>query len=231
PTVSHISPESSSQTKVQLENRSFQFEVGGFTPEIVPIRALKIEEGRFYNDAEELQRARVAVLGSDAKSKLFSGVPALGESVRIKGISFEVVGVLEAKMQEGDDNINQVVYIPFSTMGDLRDTKYLDGIWLDYTGTDFEKTEGDIRSVLGSFHGFNGKDPRAVFVWNTMKNLNNWQIITMGLQVFLTLVGTATLGIGGVGLMNIMLVSVTQRTREIGGGKGLGGPRRGLLSH
>ncbi len=115
-------------------------------------------------------------------------------------------------------------------MGDLRDTKYLDGIWLDYSGTDFEKTEGDIRGVLGSFHGFNGKDPRAVFVWNTMKNLNNWQIITMGLQVFLTLVGTATLGIGGVGLMNIMLVSVTQRTREIGVEKALGARRRDILT-
>jgi putative ABC transport system permease protein len=230
PTVRHISPERSFDTNVQMENRSFQFSVSGFTPEIVPIRALTIAEGRFYNDAEELQRARVAVLGSDAKDKLFSGLPALGESVRIGGISFEVIGILEAKMQEGDDNINRIVYIPFSTMGDLRDTMYLDGIWLDYTGTDFEKTEGDIRSVLGSFHGFNGKDPRAVFVWNTMKNLNNWQIITMGLQVFLTLVGTATLGIGGVGLMNIMLVSVTQRTREIGVEKALGARRRDILT-
>jgi len=111
----------------------------------------------------------------------------------------------------------------------MRNTMYLDGIWLDYSGTDFEKVEGDIRGILGGFHGFNGKDPRAVFVWNTMKNLNNWQIITMGLQVFLTLVGTATLGIGGVGLMNIMLVAVTQRTREIGVEKALGARRRDIL--
>ncbi|HEY5027395.1 MAG TPA: FtsX-like permease family protein [Candidatus Angelobacter sp.] len=172
----------------------------------------------------------MAVLGSDANDKLFSGQPALGETVRISGISFEVIGVLEAKMQEGDDNINQVVYIPFSTMGDIRDTRYLDGIWLDYEGLEYEKVEGNIRSVLGAAHGFNSKDPRAVFIWNTMKNLKNWQIIILALQVLLAVIGTLTLGIGGVGLMNIMLVSVTQRTREIGVEKALGARRRDILT-
>src|SRR3954453_23529544 len=231
PVVRHISPEASFETNVQHENRTQKFNVGGFTPAIVPVRALKAEEGRFYNDADEMQRSRVAVLGSDAKDKLFSGEPALGETVRIAGISFEVIGVLEAKMQEeGNDNVNAIVYIPFSTMGDIRDTRYLDEIWLDYDGMEYDKVEGDIRSVLGLYHGFNGKDPRAVFVWNTMKNLNNWQIITMALQVLLTIIGTLTLGIGGLGLMNIMLVSVTQRTREIGVEKALGARRRDILT-
>jgi putative ABC transport system permease protein len=231
PVVRHITPEASFQTQVQHENRTKQFSVSGFTPAIVPVRAIEVEQGRFYNDADELQRSRVAVLGSDVKDKLFSGQPALGESVRIAGISFQVIGVLTPKMQEeGDDNANAIVYIPFSTMGDIRDTRYLDGIWLDYDGLEYEKVEGNIRSVLGALHGFNGKDPRAVFVWNTMKNLNNWQIITMALQVLLTLIGTLTLGIGGVGLMNIMLVSVTQRTREIGVEKALGARRRDILT-
>jgi putative ABC transport system permease protein len=230
PLLRHITPEASFSAIVQHENRSQQFDVGGFTPAIIPVRALKLETGRFYNDADEMQRSRVAVLGSDAKDKLFSGLPALGESVRIRGISFEVIGILEAKMQEGDDNINKVVYIPFSTMGDIRDTRYLDGLWMDYEGLDYEKIEGSIRSVLGTTHGFNPKDPRAVFVWNTMKNLDNWRIITMALQVLLTFIGTLTLGIGGVGLMNIMLVSVTQRTREIGVEKALGARRRDILT-
>jgi putative ABC transport system permease protein len=231
PVVRHITPEASFQTQVQHENRTKQFSVSGFTPAIVPVRAIDVEQGRFYNDADELQRSRVAVLGSDVKDKLFSGQPALGESVRIAGISFQVIGVLTPKMQEqGDDNANAIVYIPFSTMGDIRDTRYLDGIWLDYDGLEYEKVEGNIRSVLGTSHGFNGKDPRAVFVWNTMKNLNNWQIIIMALQVLLTLIGTLTLGIGGVGLMNIMLVSVTQRTREIGVEKALGARRRDILT-
>ena len=231
PVVRHITPEASFQTNVQHENRTKQFSVSGFTPAIVPVRAIEVEQGRFYNDADEMQRSRVAVLGSDVKDKLFSGQPALGESVRIAGISFQVIGVLTPKMQEeGDNNANAIVYIPFSTMGDIRDTRYLDGIWLDYDGLEYEKVEGNIRGVLGASHGFNGKDPRAVFVWNTMKNLNNWQIITMALQVLLTLIGTLTLGIGGVGLMNIMLVSVTQRTREIGVEKALGARRRDILT-
>jgi putative ABC transport system permease protein len=230
PVVRHISPEASFDANVQHENRTQKFNVGGFTPAIVPVRAINVQYGRFYNDADEMQRSRVAVLGSDAKDKLFSGQPALGETVRIAGISFEVIGVLEPKMQEGDDNINQIVYIPFSTMGDIRDTRYLDGIWLDYDGMEYEKVEGNIRGVLGSMHGFNPKDPRAVFVWNTMKNLNNWRIITMALQILLTFIGTLTLGIGGVGLMNIMLVSVTQRTREIGVEKALGARRRDILT-
>ena len=230
PLIRHITPEASFKANVQHENRTQQFDVGGFTPDIIPVRALKIESGRFYNDADEMQRSRVVVLGSDAKDKLFSGEPALGETVRISGISFEVIGILEAKMQEDDDNVNKIAYIPFSTMGDIRDTKYLDGIWLDYEGLEYEKVEGNIRSVLGISHGFNPKDPRAVFVWNTMKNLNNWQIITMALQVLLAVIGTLTLGIGGVGLMNIMLVSVTQRTREIGVEKALGARRRDILT-
>lgn len=230
PLIRHISPEASFNANVQHENRTQQFEVAGFTPDIVPVRALKVESGRFYNDADEMQRSRVAVLGADAKDKLFSGQPALGESIRIAGISFEVIGILEAKMQEGDSNVNKIAYIPFSTMSDMRDTRYLDGIWMDYEGLEYEKVEGNIRSVLGTSHGFNPKDPRAVFVWNTMKNLNNWQIITMALQVLLAFIGTLTLGIGGVGLMNIMLVSVTQRTREIGVEKALGARRRDILT-
>ena len=230
PLIRHITPEASFSANVQHENRTEQFSVSGFTPDIVPVRALELKSGRFYNDADEMQRSRVVVLGSDAKDKLFSGQPALGESVRIGGISFEVIGVLEAKMQEGDDNINKIAYIPFSTMGDIRDTRYLDGIWMDYEGLDYDKVEGNIRGVLGTSHGFNPKDPRAVFVWNTMKNLNNWKIITMALQVLLTFIGTLTLGIGGVGLMNIMLVSVTQRTREIGVEKALGARRRDILT-
>src|SRR5438477_347158 len=132
-------------------------------------------------------------------------------------------------IQEGDDNINQIIYIPFSTMSDLKDMRYLDGIWISYDGTEYEKIEGNIRSVLASYHGFNPKDPRAVFIWNTMKAVNNWQIITVALEVLLAFVGTLTLGIGGVGLMNIMLVSVTQRTREIGVEKALGARRRDIL--
>ncbi|HEY6307112.1 MAG TPA: ABC transporter permease [Candidatus Angelobacter sp.] len=229
PLVRHISPEASLDATVQYENRSFTFPVGGFYSQIQYIRAIDVETGRFFNPEDEIQRARVAVIGSDAKTKLFSGTPALGESIRINGVSFEVIGVLAAKMQEGDDDINRIVYIPFSVAGNLKDTHYLDGIWVGYESMEYEKIEDNIRKVLAGVHGFNPKDPRAVFIWNAMKNVNNWQIITVALQVLLAFIGTLTLGIGGVGLMNIMLVSVTQRTREIGVEKALGARRRDIL--
>jgi len=229
PLIRHISPEANLDTTVQYDTRSYTFPVGGFYPQIQYIRAIDVAEGRFLNPEDEIQRARVAVIGSDAKDKLFSGKPAVGESIRLKGVSFQVIGVLAAKMQEGDDDINKIVYIPFSAAGDLKDTKYLDGIWVGYEGTEFLTIEDNIRKALAAVHGFNPKDQRAVFIWNAMKNVNNWTIITVALQILLTFIGTLTLGIGGVGLMNIMLVSVTQRTREIGVEKALGARRRDIL--
>jgi putative ABC transport system permease protein len=229
PLVRHITPEASLDATVQRENRSYTLPVSGFYSQIQYIRAIEVESGRFFTPEDEIQRARVAVIGSDAKNKLFSGTPALGESIRIKGISFEVIGVLTAKMQEGDDDINKIIYIPFSAAGDLKDTQYLDGIWVGYEGTQYEKIEDNIRAVLANVHNFNPKDQRAVFIWNAMKQVNNWEIFTLALEVLLSLIGMATLGIGGVGLMNIMLVSVTQRTREIGVEKALGARRRDIL--
>ena len=229
PLVRHISPEANLDTTVQYETRSYTFPVGGFYPQIQYIRAIELAEGRFLSPEDEIQRARVAVIGSDAKEKLFSGKPAIGESIRLKGVTFHVIGVLTAKMQEGDDDINKIVYILFSAAGDLKDTKYLDGIWVGYEGTEFLTIEDNIRKALAAVHGFNPKDQRAVFIWNATKNVNNWTIITVALQILLTFIGTLTLGIGGVGLMNIMLVSVTQRTREIGVEKALGARRRDIL--
>ena len=227
--VRHVSPEAFVQGTVQHDNRSYQMPVDGFNSQALSIRALKLDEGRFYNPQDEMQRARVAVIGSEAKLKLFSGEYALGERIRINGMSFEVIGVLAPKMQEGDDNINLVIYIPFATVGDLKDTQYLNGIWIDYESMEYEKIEQNIRTVLAAAHGFNPTDRRAVFIFNAMKQVNTFEIITLGLQVLLAFIGTLTLGIGGVGLMNIMLVSVTQRTREIGIEKALGARKRDIL--
>src|SRR5947207_4627734 len=229
PLVRHVSPQAGLQATVQQENRSFQFPVEGFNASVQSIRALKIEEGRFYNSQDDMMRARVAVIGSEAKNKLFSGQYVLGQTIRVNGMSFEVIGVLAAKMQEGDDNINKIVYVPFTVMGDLKDTHYLDGIWIDYESMEYEKIETNLRGVLSASHGFNPNDRRAIFIFNAMKQVNTFEIITMGLQVFLAFIGTLTLGIGGIGLMNIMLVSVTQRTREISIEKALGARRRHIL--
>ena len=225
----HITPEVGKTANIQFDTRSFRFQVTGNYPNVEPIRALKVGQGRFYNDQEEVQRARVAVIGAESKEKLFSGRNALGERIRVDGISFEIVGILKPKMQEGDDDINRVIYVPFTTMGELQNTHYLNSIWFDYEVNDFERLEQGVRATLAPLHKFNPTDRRAVFVFNLMDQVHQFEIISLGLKVLLAFIGTLTLGIGGVGLMNIMLVSVTQRTREIGVEKALGARRRDIL--
>lgn len=230
PLIKHISPMVwLNNANVQKDVRNFRWEVDGVYPAFQSIRNFDIDRGRFFNQEELLARSRVAVLSSDSKTKLFSGQFAIGDSIRINGMSFQVVGYLKPKMQEGNDNINTVIFIPFTTMSDLKDTQYLDGIWLDYEGMEYEKVERETKTVLGTAHNFDPKDKRAVFVANLMKDLTQFHIITAALRVLLAFIGTLTLGIGGVGLMNIMLVSVTQRTREIGVEKALGARRRDIL--
>jgi putative ABC transport system permease protein len=229
PQITHITPEVGKKATVQYDTRSFTFNVTGNNPEVYSIRALKLAEGRFYGAEDQMQRARVTVIGSEAKDKLFSGRNAIGERIRIDGLSFEVVGVLEAKMQEGDDDINRVIYIPFTSMSDLKDTHYLDSIWFNYETHDFERLEQSVRSVMAIQHKYNQTDRRAVMIFNLMDQVHQFQIITLGLKILLAFIGTLTLGIGGVGLMNIMLVSVTQRTREIGVEKALGARKRDIL--
>lgn len=231
PQINKISPEAGREMPVAYDNRSFNWYVRGNYPQIQQIYNLDIEEGRFYNAEDLVQKARVVVLGSEAKEKLFSGRYALGEYVRINGMSFQVVGVLRPKMQEGgDNNINRVLDIPFTSMSDLMDTHYLGGIWFTYEGDNFEQIERSVRTTLAAQHVFNPEDRRAVWVANIMKQLSQFRIITLGLQILLAFIGTLTLGIGGVGLMNIMLVSVTQRTKEIGVEKALGANRRTILT-
>ncbi len=229
PQITHITPSVDKSSAVAYENRSFTWNVTGNDPDVYDIRSLKLGEGRFYNMEDQVQRARVAVIGSEAKEKLFSGRNALGEHIRLDGLSFEVVGVLSAKMQEGNDDINRTVYVPFTTMSDLKSTHYLDTIWFNYQTPEFEKIEPAVRTIMAGQHKFSETDRQAVRVFNLMTQLHQFEIITLGLKILMGFIGTLTLGIGGVGLMNIMLVSVTQRTREIGVQKALGARRAYIL--
>ena len=229
PQVIRITPESFYYGPVSYEGRSYTWDIHGGNPNLQEIQNLQIETGRFYG-AEDLQlRARVCVLGSESKEKLFSGRYALGERIRINGIPYEVVGVLKPRPQEGDNNINRVVYIPFPTLSDFRDTRYIDMIWLDFLGYDYAGVERSVRNTLAAQYNFRPDDSRALRVFSLMEQLSQFRIITMALQVLLAFIGALTLGIGGVGLMNIMLVSVTQRTREIGVEKAMGARRFDIL--
>lgn len=230
PQVIRITPESFYEGPISYEGRSYTWQVSGGNPALQEIQNLQLDAGHFYTAEDMHLRAHVCVLASESKEKLFSGRFALGERVRINGIPYEVVGVLKPRPQEGSENsINRVVYIPFSTLSDFRDTRYIDMIWLDFLGYNYGQVETSVRNTLAAQHNFRPDDMRALMVFSLMEQLAQFRIITIALQVLLAFIGTLTLGIGGVGLMNIMLVSVAQRTREIGVEKAMGARRFDIL--
>ena len=230
PEVTRITPESFNDAPVSYEGRSYVWRIEASNPSLQEIQNLQLVLGHFYNAGDLQLRARVCVLGSESREKLFSGRFPLGEKIRISGIPYEVIGVLKPRPQEGSENsINRVVYIPFPTMSDFRSTYYIDMIWLDFLGYNYGAVEMSVRNTLAAQHNFRSDDKRALFVFSMMEQLSQFHIITVALQVLLAIIGALTLGIGGVGLMNIMLVSVTQRTREIGVEKALGARRFDVL--
>jgi putative ABC transport system permease protein len=230
PGIQHISPQVQKDVPVQNDLHTYTWTVNGVLPVFQDIWKLDTDQGRFFNGEEEQQRAHVCVIGSESKTKLFSGGWAIGESVRLNGVLFTVVGVLSPKMQEGENSDrNRQIYVPFSTMSDLKDTKYLDGIWFNYSA-DYELAEKSLRDTLAEAHHFRPSDHNAIYVANLMTELHQFSILSLALQVLLSMVGALTLGIAGIGLMNIMLVAVQQRTREIGVEKALGAQRRHILT-
>src|SRR6202163_4664397 len=215
---------------IQHDTRTFtNLFLTGVYPVYERIRGFDVATGRGLSDQDRVEPARVVVIGHEAKRRLFSGEQALGQSVRINGVSFQVIGVYQHKVQGGDDNDNTLMAIPFSAMGDLYDTQYITGIFMDYEGQDHQQLARVVRTVLAGHHNFRPDDHRAVFIADFKQDYDEFAIVCTALKVLLAFIGALTLGIGGIGLMNIMLVSVQQRTREIGVEKALGAQKNHIL--
>jgi putative ABC transport system permease protein len=199
--------------------------VRGVCPEYGEMRNEVPEEGRWINASDELERRRVIFLGGRLREQLFSGRPAVGETVLVSGVRFQVIGVMARKIQMSNyfSSDDESSWIPYSAASDLWDTKYASVLLFEPIAPQFEKrAEAQVLAAVATRQQFSPTDPKAIQMFGREEFRPVIDGITIGLQVLLTFVGTLTLGIGGVGVMNIMLVSVDERIREIGLRRALG---------
>jgi putative ABC transport system permease protein len=234
PFVAAISPEVMLRNStVAHQYRQETMTVRGVLPaEYGKIRNMTIWTGRWLGGEEDTEKQQVVVLGAKAASKLFGEAPPENETITINGMTFTVIGVLKSKVQISNYNTpdNDSLFIPYHTMGLLKDIRYPSDIaWMPANPMFHKEAVKQVRAILARIHYFSPNDDRAVeiIVFNEfMKQIDDMSI---GLRVLLGLIGAMTLAIGGVGLTNIMLVAVTQRTREIGVLKSLGATRGAIL--
>jgi len=203
--------------------------IRGVCPEYGEMRNEVPSEGRWINASDELERRRVCFLGGRVREQLFSGRPAVGETVLISGVRFTVIGVMARKIQLSNyfSSDDESVWIPFSAAGDLWDTKQAQVMVFQPIAPQFEKRAmAQVLAAVATRQQFSPTDPKAFQMFGRDEFRPIIDGITIGLEVLLTFIGTLTLGIGGVGVMNIMLVSVDERIREIGLRRALGAKKR-----
>ena len=203
--------------------------VRGVCPEYGEMRNEVPLEGRWINAEDELERRRVIFLGGRLKEQLFSGRPAVGETVLVAGVRFQVIGVMARKIQLSNyfSSDDESSWIPYSAAGDLWNTRYAAVMVFEPIRPQFEKKAmAQVLAAVATRQNFSLTDPKAFQMFGRDEFRPIIDALTIGLQVLLTFVGTLTLGIGGVGVMNIMLVSVDERIREIGLRRALGARKR-----
>jgi putative ABC transport system permease protein len=203
--------------------------VRGVCPEYGEMRNEVPSEGRWINSSDELERRRVCFLGGRIREQLFSGRPAVGETVLIGGVRFLVVGLMARKIQLSNyfSSDDESVWIPFSAAADMWNTRYAPVLLFEPVAPQFEKKAmAQVLAAVATRQQFSPTDPKAIQMFGRDEFRPVIDALTIGLQVLLAFVGTLTLGIGGVGVMNIMLVSVDERIREIGLRRALGARKR-----
>jgi putative ABC transport system permease protein len=211
---------------VNIQSKAIDLPYGG-------MRRLDIDQGRYFEAADFTEHRAVVIFGPHAAAKLFNGYPPVGESIQIDGHSFLVIGVLRTKIQDSSNNgpDNENAFIPFDMMRDLSNQRDPGMIVFQPASPELHlKAIQAVRAVLAGRHHFNPKDDKAVSAWDTIEDSAEMTQFGIALELLLGIIGAMTLGVGGVGVMNIMLVSVTERTREIGLMKALGAKRRDILT-
>jgi putative ABC transport system permease protein len=215
------------------------FLVTGSYPEFGEIRSLTIGQGRFYNWDDEMAARRVAFLGTDAAKQLFpEGRNPIGETVYLNEIPFLVVGVMAKKKQDSSYDgwdVNKV-FVPFSAMRRNFPDKppgtdhTFDMLLVTPKSVEHhEDCKREVRTALARMHRYDPRDKQACPIWDTVQEAKAFRQMTDGMKYFLGAVGFVTLFLGGIGVMNVMMVAVRERTREIGVRKALGAPANAIL--
>lgn len=238
PACKYVMPELGNDAQVRSLFNSGTIPVVGALPPFSEIRSVTPGQGRFYNDEDNENARNVAFLGSDSKKQLFAERDALGQTVWMNGIPYTVIGVMKAKDQNSsyDGFDTRKIFIPFNSM--RRDfpnkppavehtvDRLLIAPWSLETHKDCVR---QLRRTLGRLHNFDPRDEEAAAIWDTVKNAQANRMIIVGMEIFMGAVGIATLFLGGLSVMNVMLVSVRERTREIGVRMALGATRHSIL--
>jgi putative ABC transport system permease protein len=217
------------------------FSVMGVEPEYRKIRNIPVDRGRFVEQRDEDDAARVAVLGDNVRKQLF-GEHAVqpGDAFQINGLTYRIVGLMPPKEQNGGYNgmDSDKIYVPYQAMvrdlppsdPNFRPGIVSDMIYVPASLGQWKEARAQVMRVLARNHNFDADDPSAVGAWDTVENAEMVDNIFSSMTLFLGAIAVVTLTLGGVGVMNIMLVSVSERTREIGLRKALGATRRRILA-